>query len=252
MGTLYLVRHGQASFGADDYDRLSDLGRRQSVRLGQYLRERFGAGLRFDAVLTGTLRRQIGTWHGIAEGGGFDAPPSRAGPPPEASAHPGGDADTAGRSVGAHILWPGLNEYDSHAVIAAIHPDSLPRPGTPELYRHHFRLLREGLAAWMDGRVQPVGMPSYADFRAGVVGALDHVRKNCQGNVLMVSSGGPIATAVAHVLHAPAATSIELNLRIRNTALTELAFSPTRHQLITYNTLPHLDAPPYRDWVTHA
>jgi broad specificity phosphatase PhoE len=38
MGTLYLVRHGQASFGADDYDQLSALGRRQSVRLGEYLR----------------------------------------------------------------------------------------------------------------------------------------------------------------------------------------------------------------------
>jgi broad specificity phosphatase PhoE len=37
MGTLYLVRHGQASFGADDYDQLSELGRRQSVRLGEYL-----------------------------------------------------------------------------------------------------------------------------------------------------------------------------------------------------------------------
>ena len=99
MGTLYLVRHGQASFGADDYDQLSDLGRRQSVRLGQYLRERYGEGLRFNAVLTGTLRRQIGTWQGIAEGGGFDAP---------------------------HVSWPGLNEYDSHAVIA----------GVPRQYAH--------------------------------------------------------------------------------------------------------------------
>ena len=35
-GTLYLVRHGQASFGADDYDQLSDLGHKQSVRLGEY------------------------------------------------------------------------------------------------------------------------------------------------------------------------------------------------------------------------
>ena len=51
MGTLYLVRHGQASFGAEDYDQLSELGRRQSVRLGQYLRDK---GLGFDAVLTPT------------------------------------------------------------------------------------------------------------------------------------------------------------------------------------------------------
>ena len=225
MPTLTLVRHGQASFGADDYDHLSDLGRRQGVRLGQYLRERFGDELRFDAVLTGTLRRQVGTWQAIAEGAGIDVP---------------------------HVSWPGLNEYDSHAVITAIHPEPLPKPDTPELYRQHFRLLRDGLAAWMDGRLQPVGMPSYVDFRAGVVGALDHVREHYEGNVLIVSSGGPIATAVAHILDAPAATSIKLNLRIRNTAVTEFAFNPKRHQLVTYNTLPHLDAAAFRDWVTYA
>ena len=44
MGTLYLVRHGQASFGADDYDKLSDLGHRQCVRLGEYFRDK---GVRF-------------------------------------------------------------------------------------------------------------------------------------------------------------------------------------------------------------
>ncbi|WP_137896486.1 phosphoglycerate mutase family protein, partial [Ramlibacter sp. 2FC] len=65
MGTLYLVRHGQASFGADDYDQLSELGQRQSLRLGEYFRSR---GLVFDAVLTGTLRRQVQTWEGIAQG----------------------------------------------------------------------------------------------------------------------------------------------------------------------------------------
>ena len=65
MGTLYLVRHGQASFGAADYDRLSELGERQSERLGRYWAER---GLRFDAVITGTLRRHAQTWAGIARG----------------------------------------------------------------------------------------------------------------------------------------------------------------------------------------
>ena len=44
MGTLYLVRHGQASFGAADYDNLSELGHRQAVRLGEYWRER---GMKF-------------------------------------------------------------------------------------------------------------------------------------------------------------------------------------------------------------
>ncbi len=222
MGTLYLVRHGQASFGADDYDQLSALGRRQSVRLGEYLRSK---GLIFDAVLTGTLRRHAQTWDGIAEGAALDLKP---------------------------LLWPGLNEYDSHAVIEAVHPMPLQKPDTPEGYRHHFRLLRDGLAQWMAGVVSPRGMPSYLDFVHGITSALDLVRREHTGNVLLVSSGGPIATAVGHILGTPPETTIELNMRIRNSALTEFAFTPKRHMLLTYNTLPHLDHPDYADWVTYA
>ncbi len=222
MGTLYLVRHGQASFGEQDYDRLSALGHQQSVRLGQYWRER---GVTFDAVLTGTLRRHAQTWAGIAEGAGY-----------RNEVQP----------------WQGLNEYDSAAVIAAIHPHPLQKPDTPELYRHHFRLLRDGLTQWMNGVVSPKGMPSYDDFLAGVTSALDHVRQNFEGNVLIVSSGGPIATAVGHVLGTTPETTIELNLRIRNSAVTEFTFNPKRHTLLSYNTLPHLDQPGLADWVTYA
>jgi broad specificity phosphatase PhoE len=161
MGTLYLVRHGQASFGAEDYDQLSELGRRQSVRLGEYLAAK---GITFDAVLTGTLRRHAQTWDGIAEGAALDLQP---------------------------LLFPGLNEYDSHAVIEAVHPLPLGKPDTPELYRHHFRLLRDGLAQWMAGVVSPRGMPAYVDFVRGITSALDHVRQHYTGNVLLVSSGGP-------------------------------------------------------------
>jgi broad specificity phosphatase PhoE len=121
------------------------------------------------------------------------------------------------------------------------------------MVRHHFRLLRDGLALWMAGDASPQGMPSYAQFVAGVAGALDHVRANHYGqNVLVVTSGGPIATAVAHVLGAPPQATIELNLRIRNTSITEFAFTPKRHMLVGFNAIPHLDAPAYKDWVTYA
>jgi len=222
MGTLYLVRHGQASFGADDYDQLSELGQRQSERLGQYWRER---GIRFDAVLTGTLRRHAQTWAGIATGAGY---------------------------ANEVLALEGLNEYDSAAVIATIHPQPLPRPDTPELYRHHFRLLRDGLRQWMNGVVSPRGMPSYPDFLSGVTGALEHVRRNFEGNVLIVSSGGPIATAVGYVLGTTPEATIELNMRIRNSAVSEFTFNPKRHSLLSYNTLPHLDHPDLADWVTYA
>jgi broad specificity phosphatase PhoE len=222
MGTLYLVRHGQASFGAQDYDQLSELGQRQSQRLGEYFQHK---GLRFGHVLTGTLKRHQQTLAGICSGGGFNA-----------------DA----------LALPGLNEYDSEAVIAAIHPHPLAKPDTPELYRHHFRLLRDGLTQWMNGVVSPRGMPSYREFQQGVADALARVRQQTSGDVLLVSSGGPISTAVGQILGTTPETTIELNMRIRNSAVTEFNFNPKRHALQTFNTLPHLDQPEYASWVTYA
>jgi len=70
--------------------------------------------------------------------------------------------------------------------------------------------------------------------------------------VMIVSSGGPISTAVGRVLGTAPETTIELNLRIRNTALTEFVFNPKRHMLLTYNTLPHLDSDAHKAWITFA
>ncbi len=58
MSTLYLIRHGQASFGAEDYDELSALGRQQARLLADYF---LRAGICFDACWSGTLRRQLQT-----------------------------------------------------------------------------------------------------------------------------------------------------------------------------------------------
>jgi broad specificity phosphatase PhoE len=222
MGTLYLVRHGQASFGADDYDQLSELGQRQSQQLGRYFA---GKGLRFDAVLTGTLKRHTQTLAGIS-----------------------------------HVLqnqltaepWSGLNEYDGDAVIAAIHPEALDRTPGDENYRHYFRLLRTGLMQWMLGNTQPQGLPSWQVFTQQVVQVLDLVRQSEHQNVLLVSSGGPIACAIGYVLATPPEATIELNMRLRNTAVSELTFSPKRYALHTFNTLNHLDAPEFSDWITYA
>jgi broad specificity phosphatase PhoE len=222
MGNLYLVRHGQASFGAADYDQLSARGRQQCHALGEYLRER---GVVFEAALRGSLRRHVQSLDAITGGHG---------------------------AVPAALERPGLNEYDGEALVRAIHSGPAPATDTPEGYRQHFRLLREGLAAWIAGRSAPVGMPSHADWVAGIAGALEHVRTQHSGNVLLVSSGGPIATAVGLVLGAPAETVIDLNMRIRNSALTEFAFTPRRHALVTFNHVPHLDRPERADWVTHS
>ena len=113
MGNLYLVRHGQASFGEADYDNLSDLGRRQSLCLGTYFKLR---RMGFDLVIMGRLRRHAQTWEAIAKGAGLSHTP---------------------------LVWAGLDEYDSEALVKAIHPEPLEKPATPELYRQHFRLVAE-------------------------------------------------------------------------------------------------------------
>lgn len=224
MGNLYLVRHGQASFGAADYDQLSELGSRQCRHLGAYWRER---GQHFDAVFTGTLRRHAQSLAGIVEGHGGDLP--------------------------APTVLPGLDEYDSEAVVRAIHPGPLAPPRDAEAVKQHFRLLRQGLLAWMRGETAPAGMPSHAEFSAGVADALARVLALGVGRqVLIVSSGGPISTAVAQVLACPAEACVELNLRLRNASVTEFAFNPRRHHLVTFNTLPHLDAVERRSLVSFA
>jgi broad specificity phosphatase PhoE len=222
MGTLYLVRHAQASFGADDYDQLSSLGERQSLQLGRYFAAK---GLSFDAVHTGTLRRHSQTLTGI--NAGLPAPLEAT-------------------------QWPGLNEYDPEAVIAAVHPQPREKTSGSDSYLQHFRLLRTGLMQWMLGNTQPHGMPSWSDFSQGVLKALDRVRDSGHEQVLMVTSGGPIACALGQVLATPPEATVELNMRLRNTSVTELSFSAKRFSLQTYNTLNHLDAAEFAEWITYA
>ncbi|HET9820307.1 MAG TPA: histidine phosphatase family protein [Burkholderiaceae bacterium] len=223
MGTLYLVRHGQASLGAADYDQLSALGARQCERLGAW----FAAhGVAFDAVYVGTLRRHAQSLHAIG---------AAHGALPEA------------------VLRPGLNEYDSAAVIRAVHADAVMPPATPDEARLHFRRLREGLAAWMAGRAQPEGMPTHAAFTAGIAAVLEEVRAHHAGqSVLVVSSGGPIAHAVGQVLGLGHEAVIDLNMHLRNSALCEVRVTPRRFSLVSFNALPHLATPGDAAALTHA
>ena len=220
MGAIYVVRHGQAAFGTDHYDRLTEIGFTQARLLGAYFGLR---GIRFDAVFTGTLRRQAETARGILEGH-----PEQGTPPPQE-------------------IFSGLDEYNPEAVVMAFNGDMpAPEPAAarrdPAVLRDHFRLLREALLAWAEDRTQPLGMPAFGAFQEGAVASLIDARQRFpDGNVLIVTSGGPIAAMVAAVLKAPPAAAVELNLRIRNSSLSEFAATPRRHHLVSFNGLPHLD-----------
>ena len=217
------MRHGQASFGADDYDRLSPMGHQQALRLGEFWRAQ---GLAFDTVVCGTLRRHEETLAGIVKG-----------------------MNTAPEVVRTDRL----NEYDSYALMSAVHPEPLPPADTPERYRAHFRLLCDALAQWMSGVISPAGMPDWASFSDGVRTVLDDIRTQHAGSqVLLVSSGGPISAAIGEVLGTAPEVTIALNMRIRNSAVTEMSIAPKRLMLQTFNTLPHLCNPEHAGWITHA
>jgi broad specificity phosphatase PhoE len=211
MAELVLVRHAQASFGEDDYDRLSDLGWRQSRWLGEYFAAK---GTAFDLHVSGALRRHAETLAGIAEG---------MGRPLEAAA----DAR--------------LNEYDSHALLSA-HLKGRPLPQGADR-REHFRILREAMYAWTDGTLAGHPHEPFAEFRSRVLGALDDLRRGSARRVLVVSSGGPIATILAEVLAMPWRGVVDLNLQTRNTGITELQAGASRIHFVSFNNVPHLDRP---------
>jgi broad specificity phosphatase PhoE len=221
MGVIYVVRHGQAAFGTENYDQLTEIGFAQTRLLGSYFAKR---KIHFDAVFTGTLRRQMETADAILESHPALAPSDRE-------------------------IIPGLDEYKPEAILTALTGAApvMAASGAarrdPLVVREHFRLLREALLAWAEDRTHPLDMMPFRDFQEGAVGALVEARQRFpDGHVLVVSSGGAIGAMVAQVLNAPPATAVELNLRIRNSSLTEFASTPRRHHLVSYNGLPHLDS----------
>jgi broad specificity phosphatase PhoE len=221
VAELFLVRHAQASFGTDDYDRLSGLGWRQARWLGEHFAER---SLAFDRIVRGTLRRHRETLDGICEGMG------KGGVAPEERA--------------------GLNEYDSLALLRAHTGREVVHQGGDQ--REHFRVLREALYAWCDGSLACGEHLSFARFRSGVIEALEAVRASGAKRVLMVSSGGPISTIVADVLKMPARGVVDLNLRARNTGISEFHFNARAIHFVSFNAVPHLDRPDRPDAITYA
>jgi broad specificity phosphatase PhoE len=220
MGTIYLVRHAQAAYGTDDYDRLTQTGFTQAQLLGTYFGFR---QIGFDALYMGELQRHAETAQGI-----FEAYPNASDvPSPE--------------------RFAALNEYKGDAIVAAFTgspPTSDPAAALrdPLIVRERFRVLRQALLAWTEGRIRPAGMPLWQTFQDAAVATVVEARHRFPaGNVLLISSGGPIAAIVAAALNAPAQTAVELNLRMRNSSITEFASSARRHSLICFNALPHLD-----------
>ena len=203
---LWLVRHGQAAFASDDYDRLTELGHRQARWLGEHLRD---MGLTFDRIAAGTLRRQQETAQALAD-------------------VLGGEVETV----------PGLEEYDSDRLLQAA--GVRPRDGTTSR-REHFQRLRAVLLDWAEGRV--AGTESWDEFDARVRNAIAELTRGESGRVIAASSGGAIAMALTQVLGIGPEKTIEFNLQARNTGVTRLVFSRRTVYFNMFNAIPHLERP---------
>ncbi|WP_298804418.1 histidine phosphatase family protein [uncultured Lentibacter sp.] len=211
MPTLLLIRHAQASFGAADYDKLSELGHAQSRALGQALK---ALGLVPDAVCLGAQRRHAETWEGINQALGHTAPPR---------------------------ILPGFNEFDFGGLLEARYAG---RPRPDKLHtdrRAHFKALRETVLEWQRGEITDPP-ESYAAFTARVRAARTEAMREGHETVLVVSSGGAIGQTVGEIMGAPADAMIRLQLQIKNCAMSRLIITPRAAHLSSFNETPHITA----------
>ena len=225
MSELYLVRHAQASFGAADYDRLSELGHRQARWLGEYFGSR---DLRFDRVVCGTMVRHRETAAGIFEGMGMHP------------AAPDTDAN-----------W---DEFDFEAIIHAFleqHPDR--RPDTDAAAQTFAQLLRDAMQTWAEDSLHAPLPERWQQFEERVERGLADLgaESGARRRVLVVSSGGPISMALRHVLQAPASAMVHMNLQLRNSSISRLYLNAQSMHYAGFNHLPHLDLPKRAESVTY-
>ncbi len=235
MAILMLARHGQASFLAENYDRLSALGVQQAARLGEIWA---GRNLSFARVLTGPLERQKDTAAEVAkafwrEGVAFPKPEVM----PEFAEY---DGDGVMR-VGLPLLLARDEQVRRHHAAFQAATSAHERHAT---FQHVFELVQ---AAWARNEVAASELETWQAFSARVNAGLNRVMQDHQsGRVAVFTSGGPIAIAMQRALNLSTARTLEASWMSRNASWSEFLFSrqqQNRFTLSTFNAYAHLDDP---------
>ncbi|MET7639733.1 histidine phosphatase family protein [Streptomyces sp. NPDC005438] len=221
MSVLLLVRHGQASFGADDYDELTPLGQEQATLLGASLARR---GLTPDLLVRGGLRRHQQTLVHLVAG-----------------------ADWAAVPVEVDRRW---DEFDHRQVFAAHRPEYL-APGRlaaelargPQAARDLQHLFEEATTRWWSGDHDgdyPEPFPRFADR---VDRALAQTARLTPpgGTALVVSSGGPLSAVASQLLAGNGSLWPRLNPVAVNTGVSKVVAGSRGLTLVTVNAHEHLD-----------
>jgi broad specificity phosphatase PhoE len=218
MGVVLLVRHGQASFGAADYDVLSESGVEQSRVLGRALAAQGPAP---TAIVHGAMLRQRDTASAMADAGGWSATPE---------------------------LDQGWDEFDHLGVVARAATDGADLDDV----RAFQQLFEEATARWYAGEHDEEYAESWPVFVARVADAVDRAFAR-DGVTVVVTSGGPIAVACARLVapdvdaRALAPYWTRFNTVTVNAGLTRILQGSTGRRLLSFNEHSHLA----RDLVTY-
>ena len=225
MSTIYMFRHGQASFGQDNYDQLSPTGYRQARLVAEHLRD---LGTTFDAVYTGALDRQKQTFQSMA-----DVFAASDAPLPEA-------VETAD-----------LNEYDSTGVwqhfyptIARDHPelkvDERSLVKNPKQFQHVFSRI---VQRWISEPHDLPGIESWPSFRSRIGEGLNKImRQEGSGKTVMIfTSAGPIATAIQMATGMPDDRCIGISWQVMNASTTRFRYNAQEMTLVGFNDVAALE-----------
>ena len=227
MSEMFLVRHGQASYGGDEYDRLSTLGHQQARWLGEYFKYR---NLQFDQIICGGMVRHRETLEGISAG--------------------------MGEPLESRVVHEQWNEFDFESMIKAFlqqFPGQIPAADAP---RSEFAgVLRNTLETWAANKLEHQVPETFDQFEQRVSTALSMAiaagREDRGSRVLVVSSGGAISMALRQVLKTPPQTVVRMNLQTRNSSYSHLFFNEKGIHLSGFNHIPHLDHPDREQAVTY-
>ena len=214
MGQVLLVRHGQASWGADDYDALSETGWEQSRLLGRALA---GRGVEPTLIVHGSMRRHRET----AEAAGL--------------------ADRA-------TVDPGWDEFDHLEMMGAVPSPAAGRTPTRAEFQAWFEAATD---RWTGGEHDTGYAETFDAFGDRVTAALRRTAEAApSGTAVVLTSGGPTAWAVATLLGA----DLEREGRVRlwrrlnpvcvNSGVTKVVTGRRGLTLVSFNEHTHLDPKP--------
>lgn len=219
MSIVLLVRHGQASFGAEDYDQLSPTGFEQARVLGAAI-----AGIAPTRVVRGSLRRHRETTQAAVQAAGWTA------------------------EVGTD---PGWDEFD-HTQVLAVHapPESEEDRSERQAFQRWFEL---ATSHWVRAGDDDRYGESFAAFTTRVDAAMSRlISETGPGETAVVfTSGGAIASVAASILSADLDVGGDLWLRLNrvtvNSGITKLVVGRSGTSLVTFNDHAHLP----RDLITY-